>query len=101
VACEGGALRGVPGVAPVVSHTLIADLPELGKLSRKEIAALVGVAPLARDSGKMQGKRMVFGGRASVHSALLDTASVASSNRAAVSRSPVPRDHDRSFGEYI
>jgi transposase len=62
--------RGVPGVGPVVSRTLIADLPELGKLSHKEIAALVGLAPLARDSGKMKGKRMVFGGRASVRVAL-------------------------------
>jgi transposase len=70
--------RGVPGVGPVVSRTLIADLPELGQLSRKEIAALVGVAPLARDSGKMQGKRMVFGGRASVRSALYMAAVVGS-----------------------
>jgi transposase len=70
--------RGVPGVGPVVSRTLIADLPELGKLSRKEIAALVGVAPLARDSGKRQGKRMVFGGRASVRSALYMAAVVGS-----------------------
>jgi transposase len=70
--------RGVPGVGPVVSRTLIADLPELGQLSRKEIAALVGVAPLARDSGRMQGKRMVFGGRASVRSALYMAAIVGS-----------------------
>lgn len=62
--------RGVPGIGPIISRTLIADLPELGRLNRKEIAALVGIAPLARDSGKMQGKRMVFGGRASVRSVL-------------------------------
>jgi transposase len=62
--------QGVPGIGPVVSRTLIVDLPELGTLNRKQIAALVGVAPLARDSGKMVGKRMVFGGRASVRCAL-------------------------------
>jgi transposase len=62
--------RGVPGIGPVISRTLIADLPELGRLSRREIATLVGLAPLARDSGMMKGKRMVFGGRAPVRSAL-------------------------------
>ena len=70
--------RGVPGIGPVVSRTLIADLPELGNLNRKQIAALVGIAPLARDSGKMQGKRMVFGGRASVRNALYMAAVVGS-----------------------
>jgi transposase len=62
--------RGVPGIGPVISRTLIADLPELGRLTHREIAALVGLAPIARDSGKMKGKRMVFGGRASVRGAL-------------------------------
>jgi len=62
--------RGVPGIGPVISRTLIADLPELGRLSHREIAALVGLAPIARDSGKLKGKRMVFGGRASVRGAL-------------------------------
>ena len=52
-------LRSVPGVGPVVSRTLIGDLPELGHLSRREIAALAGVAPLNRDSGTLRGKRMV------------------------------------------
>jgi transposase len=70
--------RGVPGIGPVVSRTLIADLPELGTLNRKEIAALVGIAPLARDSGKLQGKRLIFGGRSSVRSALYMAAVVAS-----------------------
>lgn len=63
-------LRSVPGVGPVVSCTLLGELPELGTLSHKQIAALVGVAPLARDSGKLRGKRMVYGGRASVRTAL-------------------------------
>lgn len=63
-------LRSVPGVGPVLSRTLIAELPELGRLNRKEIAALVGVAPLARDSGKFRGRRMIFGGRSSVRKAL-------------------------------
>jgi transposase len=62
--------RGVPGIGPVISRTLIADLPELGRLNHREIASLVGLAPMARDSGKMKGKRMVFGGRASVRGAL-------------------------------
>jgi transposase len=62
--------RGVPGIGPVISRTLIADLPELGRLSHREIATLVGLAPIARDSGTMKGKRMVFGGRAPVRSAL-------------------------------
>lgn len=71
-------LRSVPGIGPVVSRTLLAELPELGRLNRKEIAALVGVAPLARDSGTLRGKRMVFGGRASVRAALYMAALVAS-----------------------
>lgn len=62
--------RGVPGIGPVISRTLIADLPELGHLTRREIASLVGLAPLAYDSGTLKGKRMVFGGRATVRSAL-------------------------------
>lgn len=63
-------LRSVPGVGPVTALTLLATLPELGHLSRHQIAALVGVAPLNRDSGTMRGKRMVWGGRAPVRAAL-------------------------------
>jgi len=63
-------LQSTPGVGSVVSRTLIGELPELGKLNRKEIGALAGVAPFARDSGTMRGKRTVWGGRASVRSAL-------------------------------
>lgn len=63
-------LRDVPGVGPNLARTLIAELPELGSLSNKQIAALVGVAPIARDSGLFRGKRMVWGGRASVRTAL-------------------------------
>jgi len=63
-------LQDVPGVGPNLARTLIAELPELGQLSHKQIAALVGVAPLARDSGVFRGKRMVWGGRASVRCAL-------------------------------
>ena len=60
-------LRSVPGVGPVVSVTLLAELPELGTLGRKQIAALVGLAPLNRDSGTMRGKRTIWGaGRPSV-----------------------------------
>jgi transposase len=63
-------LRSVPGIGWVVSITLLADLPELGALSRYRIAALVGVAPLNRDSGRFRGKRTVWGGRARVRAAL-------------------------------
>src|SRR5207248_4796354 len=70
-------LRSVPGVGPVVSRTLIGDLPELGTLPGKQIAALVGVAPLARDSGTLRGKRLVWGGRAPVRAALYMAALVA------------------------
>lgn len=63
-------LRSVPGVGPVVAQTLLADLPELGTLNRRQIAALAGVAPLAYDSGQLRGKRIVWGGRASVRTTL-------------------------------
>lgn len=63
-------LQSVPGVGPNLARTLIAELPELGRLSHKEIASLVGVAPRARDSGQFRGKRMLWGGRASVRTAL-------------------------------
>lgn len=63
-------LQGVPGVGHVLSVTLLAGLLELGSLNRREIAAVVGVVPLNRDSGAMRGKRSVWGGRASVRTAL-------------------------------
>ncbi len=59
-------LRQVPGVGPALSRTLLAELPELGRISRREIAALVGVAPFARDSGTQRGARLVWGGRQQV-----------------------------------
>jgi transposase len=63
-------LRAVPGIGPVSCATLLAELPELGRLSRREIAKLVGVAPLNRDSGAMRGRRAVWGGRAPVRAVL-------------------------------
>jgi transposase len=63
-------LQGVPGVGPALSATLLAELPELGALTRRQIAALVGVAPLARDSGTLHGRRTCWAGRASVRSVL-------------------------------
>ena len=63
-------LRSVPGVGPVFTFTLVADLPELGSLDRRQIAALVGIAPFNRDSGTLRGKRTVWGGRAPVRAAL-------------------------------
>ncbi len=63
-------LQSVPGVGPVLARTLLASLPELGRLNRKAIAALVGVAPLNRDSGTLRGRRRVWGGRAAVRAVL-------------------------------
>lgn len=71
-------LRSVPGIGPVLSFILLSGLPELGRLNRKEIAALVGVAPFNWDSGKLRGKRAVWGGRAHIRSALYMAALVAS-----------------------
>jgi len=70
-------LQSTPGVGPVVTTTLLAELPELGTLTGKQIAALVGVAPLNRDSGLVRGTRTVWGGRASVRAALYMSALVA------------------------
>lgn len=61
-------LRSVPGIGPVNAFTLLAELPELGNVSRQKIAALAGVAPFNRDSGKKKGKRKTFGGRYGVRS---------------------------------
>ncbi len=63
-------LASVPGIGKTSARTLIAELPELGSLDRRKIAALVGVAPINRDSGCFRGRRMVMGGRASVRTAL-------------------------------
>jgi transposase len=63
-------LQSVAGIAAATSHILIADLPELGRLSHKQISKLVGVAPLNRDSGKFRGRRTVWGGRSDVRAAL-------------------------------
>ena len=71
-------LRTVPGVGEQLSLTLLAYLPELGTLDRRQIAALVGVAPFNRDSGTLRGKRTVWGGRARVRAALYMGALVAS-----------------------
>ena len=70
-------LRSVPGIGPVVSYTLVADLPELGQLTRRQIAKLVGIAPVSRDSGTLRGRRLVQGGRAHVRAALYMGALVA------------------------
>ncbi|WP_460841558.1 IS110 family RNA-guided transposase [Noviherbaspirillum agri] len=63
-------LSSVKGVGKTTASTLIAEVPELGKLSRREISSLIGVAPLNRDSGIMRGRRTIFGGRASVRQVL-------------------------------
>ena len=71
-------LKSVPGIGPVVSITLLSELPELGQLNRKQIVALAGVAPLNRDSGTLSGRRTVWGGRSRVRAVLYMAALVAS-----------------------
>lgn len=70
-------LQSVPGIGPKLSSMLIAELPELGKISRRKIAALVGVAPMANDSGKHRGQRHIRGGRVQVRTGLYMAALVA------------------------
>jgi transposase len=73
--------RSLPGIGPVVSRTLLACLPELGQLSGKQIGALVGLAPVANESGQWHGKRRIFGGRAEVRTKLYLAALSASRSR--------------------
>ena len=70
-------LASVPGVGPVIARTLIAELPELGQLSRRRIAALVGLAPFTRQSGQWRGKSFIAGGRTAVRTVLFMGAMVA------------------------
>jgi len=70
-------LKTTPGIGPVISTTLVSDLPELGKLTAKQISRLVGVAPINHDSGQHKGKRMINGGRAHVRATLYMGAVVA------------------------
>jgi transposase len=70
-------LQSVPGVGPTLASTLLGLVPELGRLDRRQIAALVGVAPLARDSGTLRGRRTCWGGRAPVRTVLYMAALVA------------------------
>jgi transposase len=71
-------LAGVPGIGPATVRTLIAELPELGRLTRRKIAALAGLAPINRDSGTRRGRRTIAGGRPAVRAALYMAALVAS-----------------------
>ena len=71
-------LQSIPGIGPVLAAVLIASLPELGKLDRRKIAALAGLAPHACDSGVFKGKRRIWGGRANVRRALYLAAFIAS-----------------------
>lgn len=79
-------LRSMPGVGRIMAVTLLAELPELGRLDRKQIAALVGVAPLNRDSGYAHGRRRVWGGRAPVRATLYMATLVASKRNPVVKR---------------
>lgn len=83
-------LTSVPGIGPITARTLIAELPELGRIDRRRLAALVGVAPLNRDSGAMRGHRAIAGGRTDVRNVLFMAA------LAAIRHNPVIRDlYDR------
>jgi transposase len=74
---EAELLQSVPGISPATRRTLVAELPELGRLTRRRIAALVGIAPINRDSGTRRGRRAIAGGRAPVRAALYMAALVA------------------------
>ena len=67
---KAAALEQVPGIGPQLARCLIAEVPELGHLGRRQIASLIGVAPHARESGKFKGRRMIWGGRGAVRSTL-------------------------------
>lgn len=84
-------LRSVPGIGPATLRTLIAELPELGHLTRRKIATLVGLAPINRDSGSLRGRRTIAGGRSTVRTALYMAALVASR------RNPVIAPHYRKL----
>jgi transposase len=77
-------LRSVPGIGPVASRTLLAGVPELGALGRREVSALVGLAPVADDSGKRRGGRHIAGGRSAVRSVLFMAAHAASRHNPAL-----------------
>ncbi|QFT95519.1 Transposase IS116/IS110/IS902 family protein (plasmid) [Roseovarius sp. THAF9] len=71
-------LRSIPGIGPVASTTLIAEMPELGAITGEEAAALVGLAPVAHDSGTLRGKRAIAGGRRALRHVMFQAALVAS-----------------------
>ena len=79
-------IRSVPGVGPVMTATLVAELPELGSLSRAKIAKLVGVAPMIKQSGKSEGKRRARGGRGSVRRVLYMSALVATKKNSVINK---------------
>jgi transposase len=87
-------LQSVPGIGPHTAHTLLSSLPELGRCSRQQIAYLVGVAPLNRDSGKMRGRRTIYGGRGNVRQALY------MASLAAVRFNPLIRRHYQHLLEH-
>ena len=79
-------LKSVPGIGDITARSLLADLPELGSLDRRKIAALVGLAPFNRDSGTLRGKRTIRGGRRHIRATLYMAALVASRNNPVLSR---------------
>ena len=90
LATTAALLQSMPGVGPVLIATLLAELPELGTLDRRQIASLVGVAPVARDSGTRHGRRPIRGGRGAVRAPLYMAALVASRSKNPARRLPAP-----------
>jgi transposase len=78
LAATADILRSVPGIGPVASSMLIAEMPELGQISGEQAAALTGLAPIAHDSGAMRGKRAIAGGRRLLRHVMFQAALVAS-----------------------
>jgi transposase len=91
LASRAALLRSAPGIGPIITATLLANLPELGQLGPKQLSALAGLAPFARDSGSMQGLRYISGGRAPVRSALYTAIIVG------IRRNPVVSTHYRAL----
>jgi transposase len=94
-------LASVPGVGKTIARTLIADLPELGSLNRRQIAALVGLAPWTRQSGQWRGKSFIGGGRKSVRNSLFVGAMVAARYNPQLKRTKLRQFGDQGPGDCL
>jgi hypothetical protein len=90
-------LASVPGVGKIIARTLIAELPELGSLDRRQIAALVGLAPWTRQSGQWRGKSFIGGGRKSVRSSPWSLRATIRSSKASATNSSPPESRSSSL----